>query len=123
MARTARATAQGRSKTSAQVEKFLFILMTAGLPDRAGPIAAGVTAVSLTGWLSVAGAALSPRGALPVDEWLCALPGAFLGSACGPSVARRCGASAILSVFTLVIGVDAARTLSLAALPLLRGGV
>jgi len=105
------------------VEKFLFIMMTAGLPHRADPLAAGVTAVSLTGWLSVAGAGLSPRGALPVDEWLCALPGAFLGSACGPAVAKRCGASAILTLFTLVIGVDAARTLGLAALPALQGRV
>jgi len=54
-------------------------------------------------------------GAVPIDLWLMTLPGVFLGSLFGPTVARFLGARNVIWIFTLFLIVDAAEnTLKLA---------
>ena len=98
------------------IEKVLFCLVTwgaRGIHVRD----ASISSVAVVGWLSGISMivhAVSPRcpmapgynGAIPIDLWLMTMPGVFLGSLFGPTIARLLGARTVIWLFCLCLVGD-----------------
>lgn len=105
-------------------EKVSFVLLTSR--GKLDVRTASVTSVTLVGWLSAVATAVhafsrcsAGRGGaaaggydLPVQLWLAGLPGILLGSYLGPRINAALGPRRVMTVFCVLLVVEAGRSLS-----------
>eukprot|EP00047_Mylnosiga_fluctuans_P019572 m.83953 g.83953 ORF g.83953 m.83953 type:complete len:331 (-) comp8180_c0_seq1:401-1393(-) len=94
------------------IDKLLFLQLTA--MEHVNPTRAAVTCITVVGLVSAVNAGFNfASDKVPINYWICAIPGLLFGSMAGPVINRVCGSRAVLYAFVLLLVVDLGREIEL----------